>query len=255
MKIAIAAASLALASALVPAGSASAAISCVEILDHRGDETPYSENTLPAYESSFSQGFSVETDMARDASGGYVMVHDRSLARISNGTGYVDERTTTYIRSLTTDTGEPAQIPLVSEAFDLLNNYPAATMLIEIKPWGGWSVRQLQNLDAVATQYQVQDQVIWWSTNHTFLEKVESAMGADTTTAWKTSGLPSAAVVDPVDYVAVTPNVLTAAYIDSMHNSGTLVLARGTRPDEVAKMSTMGADLALTSDAERVPGC
>ena len=194
MKIAIAAASLALAGALVPAAPATAAISCVEILDHRGDQTPYSETTLPAYESSFRQGFSVETDLARDASGGYVMVHDRSLARISNGTGYVDARTTTYIRSLTTDTGEPSRIPLLSEAFNLLNNYPAATMLIEIKPWGGWSVRQLQSLDALATKFHVQDQVIWWSTNHTFLDKVEDAM-ADPTTAWKTSGTPSASTV------------------------------------------------------------
>ncbi len=59
---------------------------------HRGDCLFYPENTLPAFQSAFDKGATcIEIDIAMTSDNQLVVIHDPSVDRTSNGTGYVEQ--------------------------------------------------------------------------------------------------------------------------------------------------------------------
>lgn len=64
----------------------------VLVNSHRGYCHVYPENTLPAFEGALQEGtHSIEIDVAMTTDNEIVVIHDHSVDRTSNGTGYVEQ--------------------------------------------------------------------------------------------------------------------------------------------------------------------
>ena len=78
------------------------------ILAHRGGRAEQEENTLDAFKATYAAGcHAFETDIHITADGQYVIMHDATLQRMTNGTGRIEEVTSDYIRTLRTKGGRP----------------------------------------------------------------------------------------------------------------------------------------------------
>ena len=67
---------------------------------HRGDRKHYPENTMSAFRGALELGLdAIETDVRMTLDGHLVLIHDRSIARTTNGEGNVDEMTLEELRS------------------------------------------------------------------------------------------------------------------------------------------------------------
>lgn len=68
---------------------------------HRGDRRHFPENTMPAFRAMVDLGCdAVETDVRMTKDGHLVLIHDRSVARTTNGQGNIDEMTLAEVRAL-----------------------------------------------------------------------------------------------------------------------------------------------------------
>jgi len=95
------------------------------VISHRGANLEAPENTLPAFEKALAynvDGFENDVHMTKD--GVLVVVHDDTIDRTSNGTGYVCEMTFNELRAL--DFGSwfspefaGTKIPTLAEFFEL----------------------------------------------------------------------------------------------------------------------------------------
>lgn len=78
----------------------------VKFVSHRGywEEAP--ENTLPAYEKAIEKGFwGLEADICRTSDGVFILHHDDTVDRMTDGTGSIRNLTLDQIKAMTVDTG------------------------------------------------------------------------------------------------------------------------------------------------------
>ncbi len=93
---------------------------------HRGDRKHFPENTMSAFRASVELGLdAIETDVRMTKDCHLVLIHDRDVARTTNGCGNVDEMTLEELRAL--DAGfwkgpehVGQRIPTVEEFLDLI---------------------------------------------------------------------------------------------------------------------------------------
>lgn len=97
----------------------------IVVIAHRGEHLHHPENTLPAFQAAIDAGADYfELDVRTTSDGKFVIMHDSTLDRTTNGIGEVQSHTFDEIRSL--DAGakfSPAfagtKVPTLDEAFDL----------------------------------------------------------------------------------------------------------------------------------------
>lgn len=78
---------------------------------HRGFSGIAPENSIPSFEKAKEFGFAgVETDVVKTLDGEYVLMHDATVDRTTNGTGRVDSLTLEQIKDLNIDTGSNISI-------------------------------------------------------------------------------------------------------------------------------------------------
>lgn len=100
------------------------------IYAHRGWSSRYPENTLRAFAEAIALGVSgIELDIQLTRDGVPVVIHDRELARTTNGTGLVDEMSLSDLRTL--DAGAGERVPTLREVLDLVGE--SVQLDIEIK--------------------------------------------------------------------------------------------------------------------------
>lgn len=76
------------------------------IVAHRGLGLVYPENTLVGFEECGKAGlWGIETDLRRTSDGRYVLMHDETVDRTTNGTGLVVDLTLAQIKEFTIDSG------------------------------------------------------------------------------------------------------------------------------------------------------
>lgn len=81
--------------------SARGGISTVKMIAHRGFSVYAPENTIPAYYEAAKAGFyGAECDVQLTSDGKWVVIHDSSVDRTTNGTGNVNSLTLTQIKAL-----------------------------------------------------------------------------------------------------------------------------------------------------------
>lgn len=97
----------------------------IKVIAHRGEHLHHPENTLPAFQAAIDAGADYfELDVRTTSDGKFVLMHDSTLDRTTNGTGEVYKHTFAEIRAL--DAGikfSPAfagtKVPTLDEALDL----------------------------------------------------------------------------------------------------------------------------------------
>ena len=96
---------------------------CAEIVTiaHRGEHLNHPENSLPAIQGAIDAGVDfVELDVRTTSDGHLVLMHDRSVDRMTNGAGRVAQMTLDQIRELDLGVGFPGlQVPTFDEALEL----------------------------------------------------------------------------------------------------------------------------------------
>lgn len=113
----------------------------VKFAAHRGYMEKYPENTMVSYKAALEQAIDqVEIDLHMTKDGEIVMIHDHTVDRTTNGTGWVKDKTLEEIRAL--DAGifkgeqfKGEKIPLFTEYLDLMVNYPDIETNVEIKEY------------------------------------------------------------------------------------------------------------------------
>lgn len=130
---------------------------------HRGLSAEAPENTLAAIHKAGLHGcYGVEIDVQVTSDNEIILMHDSTVDRTTDGTGSVNELTSSYIESLNIDVGNyvdsyPTQkVPYLSEVLPLLNYYNLAPML-ELKET--WSDENLQDLIDMLYKSNLKDKV------------------------------------------------------------------------------------------------
>ncbi|MFD0716999.1 glycerophosphodiester phosphodiesterase family protein [Paenibacillus sp. GCM10027626] len=106
---------------------------------HRGYKSDYPENTLLAFAEALKLGVEMlEFDLHMTKDGTVVVIHDKTVDRTTNGTGAVSGFTLEEIKRLDAGSwfGKPfagLQIPTLAELCDLLAEYPAVLLNVEVK--------------------------------------------------------------------------------------------------------------------------
>lgn len=73
----------------------------IAVISHRGEHLAHPENTLPAFQAAIDAGADYfELDVRTTSDGRLVLMHDRTVDRMTNGTGPVRQMTFDQIRAL-----------------------------------------------------------------------------------------------------------------------------------------------------------
>ena len=112
--------------------------SCL-VAAHRGFKSHYPENTLLAFKEALHYSIDmIEFDIRITQDDKLVVIHDETVDRTTNGTGFVENLTFEQIRTLNANISFPSygkqDIPSVDELFMLMSEYPEVLLNIEIKP-------------------------------------------------------------------------------------------------------------------------
>lgn len=106
---------------------------------HRGNNTEYPENSLPAFQAA-RRHWGIETDIQVTSDGKWVVMHDATVDRTTNGTGTVASKTLAQFRALRIDTGsnlgalsDAEKIPPTLEEYLLICKQLNKIPVIEIK--------------------------------------------------------------------------------------------------------------------------
>lgn len=111
----------------------------VRYIAHRGYSSIAPENTIPAYVEAGKAGFwGAETDIQETSDGEFVLMHDTTVDRTTNGTGEVSSMTLSQVKELIVDGGNSIemypnlQVPTLKEFLSCCKEY-GMTPIIEIK--------------------------------------------------------------------------------------------------------------------------
>ena len=98
---------------------------------HRGASSQYPENTLLAFRKAIEIGVDyVEMDLHLTKDREIVVMHDETVDRTSNGTGFIWDQTLDELRKL--DVGQGERIPTLTEVVDLVRP-TSVRLLLELK--------------------------------------------------------------------------------------------------------------------------
>lgn len=101
------------------------------LMGHRGAKGELPENTLASIKHALDLGLKhIEIDIHKSKDGYLVVIHDETLDRTTNSTGFVSEQNLSDLKKL--DAGNNEQIPTLDEVILLIKNYNAH-LQIEIK--------------------------------------------------------------------------------------------------------------------------
>jgi glycerophosphoryl diester phosphodiesterase len=106
------------------------------IMAHRGNNVRCPENTLSAFRQALADGADIlETDLHQTADGRFVCIHDPTVDRTTDGSGYVAEMRLEEIKRLSAGKGQPAYrdecIPTLEEL--ALITPPNIALALELK--------------------------------------------------------------------------------------------------------------------------
>lgn len=102
----------------------------VLIYAHRGYSGKYPENTLSAFQAALPYADGIELDVQLTSDSRLVVIHDETVDRTTDGSGYVKDMTLRQLRLLRTESGE--RIPTLEEVLLLIKSSDV-TLNIELK--------------------------------------------------------------------------------------------------------------------------
>ncbi len=105
----------------------------VKVIAHRGAGFEAEENTVEGCRQSHSRGIlGYEVDVRRTKDGHLVLMHDKDVARTTDGSGSVEEMTLAEVRKLKTKTNGWA-VPTIEDLFTFFKDKPEVYLMLEMK--------------------------------------------------------------------------------------------------------------------------
>jgi glycerophosphoryl diester phosphodiesterase len=230
----------------------------MRIAAHMGLQNGYVEpdcvdNSNLAYENAGKHKlYMCESDVQETSDGAFIMMHDSTVDRTTNGTGTVSQMTLTQIRELylLRYNGEVSnqRVPTFEEYLVICKTY-GMIALCEIKSL--LQIQNIQNLDAIIKKYGMEKQLWYIASNP-----------ANASLMRTFTDIPIVALTNPSDSSAVQTlkllnnvcagidyNAITAQVVEDMHNSGIPVDAYTVNSKATADtLLSYGVDI-ITSDA------
>lgn len=150
------------------------------VIGHRGASADAPENTLAAFGLAAEQGAQgVEMDVRLAADGNVVVIHDKTVARTTGGTGAVADLTTAELQALDAGLGQP--VPTLDDVFQAFG--PALLYNVELKDY---SLRshglEIAVADRIAA-YHLENQVVVSSFNPLIVRRARRHLSRTTMTA------------------------------------------------------------------------
>ncbi len=147
------------------------------VVGHRGSSTKAPENTMASFRQAYYEGAdSIELDVSKTKDGKFVVMHDDSVDRTTNGTGAIKSLTLEEIQNLDAGTwngplhaGERA--PELGEVLDWAKDKIHVTIEVKRSTAADSSGAELIG---IIRDKNVSDQVSVMSFNHEFVERVEA---------------------------------------------------------------------------------
>ena len=170
----------------------------VQMVGHRGFSAVAPENTLASFRQAGEHGFwGAECDIQQTADGAWVIMHDNSVDRTTDGTGAVQEMSFAQIQALHIDAGNgldrfpDEKVPTLTEYLDLCKAY-GLHPVIEIK---SCPVEQMDDLARLLSAREEKENFVLISFNRDDLVRIKTLMPQNP--AWL---LTEAATQDDIDF-------------------------------------------------------
>lgn len=130
------------------------------LIAHAGLHTPsVSPNTMDAFEKAYQYGYkTIETDLRLTEDGHWVMMHDETVDRYTDGDGFVKNHTLAEIKALRVDHGQPGDVPQLEEVL-LFAKEKRINFILEVKTADA-SAGQLKELLALIQDHRLTHNVI-----------------------------------------------------------------------------------------------
>lgn len=139
------------------------------IYAHRGYSANYPENTLSAFEAALPYVDGIELDVQLSKDGRLVVIHDETVDRTTNGTGWVKDMTLQELRQLKIDGYE--RIPTLEEVLGLIER-SNVTLNIELKT-DQYAYPGIERLAWLAVdEFELGDRVVFSSFNRETLVRM-----------------------------------------------------------------------------------
>jgi glycerophosphoryl diester phosphodiesterase len=220
-------------------------------IGHRGAMGHEPENTLLSIRKAIALGVdAIEIDV-HNVENKLVVIHDRDLARTTNGTGYLEDNSFAYVRSL--DAGKGEQVPTLEEVLETVDRQ----VIINIELKGSNTARLVISLiqERIKAGWSYTDFVVS-SFDHDQLHQVK-AICPEITTGMLIYGLPWQYLTSAQELGAdlVIPNLdyVTSKLMESAHQQGLQVwVYTVNQPHDIKLMRALGADGIFTNYPERV---
>lgn len=217
------------------------------ILGHRGACSIAPENTCASFDAALSygvDGFEFDIQMSKD--GEPVVIHDDTLERTTNGTGFVDEYTAAELKRFTAGEyqGVAQQIMTFKEVLDHVDG--RCNLYIEIKNPAATHAVVEQLMQAVMHGNWRYEQLYILSFNHSELVKAKQ-LCADLRTCALIVGIPTslAKIAEDAGAWSINPAIdhITQELVDDAHARGLKVLAwTVNEPRYLARAQRYGVD-------------
>jgi len=228
------------------------------VIAHRGAAAEAPENSMEAFELGMRLGAdAIELDVRCSADGVLWVVHDATLDRTTDGTGFIAELTREEVEAARMSTG--AGIP---ELADVLKRYPGIEITIDVKDRDAAPqvVRLVHELDRVdETILYVED-----GTDDPAFRGYEGRRATSTAQALRLALSPNwLATAGPseIPEVVHTPleqrgvPIVTHAFVQRVRESGrSIQVWTIDDADTAGRLAAWGADGIITNDVRRMRG-
>lgn len=168
---------------------------------HRGFSGLYPENTMLAFEKALETGCEgIEFDVHLTADGQLVIIHDETLDRTTDGTGFVGQHTLAQLKALDASKGPhaahgPQKIPTLREYFELIRGRDILTN-IELKTGIFWYEGIEEKTLELIDEFGRRDSVLISSFNHYSILKIK-----ELAPEIKVAFLEESRLIDPAGYL------------------------------------------------------
>ena len=184
---------------------------------HRGASGYAPENTLDAFQKAVEMGADgIELDVQMTKDGKLVVIHDETIERVSNGTGWVKDYTYEELKKFNFNKTHPEyakeEIPTLEQVYRLMKP-TNLTINVEIKTGIVFYPEIEERVLELTERLDMSDRVIYSSFNHYTIRKIKELKPEA-----KTGMLYEDGIIDAVDYAC---DVVKA---DALHPSGYNVL-------------------------------
>ena len=200
----------------------------VKMIAHRGFSGYSPENTIPAFRLAGSNKYwGVECDVRETSDGKFVIMHDDTVDRMTNGTGSVSSKTLTQIKDLTIDSGNfikfnpTLRVPTLEEYLQICKEC-GLIPVIELK---SIKIASIPNFLDILNSHQVLDCCLIISFDKSILEAIRME-NEKVEIAYLSNTMTSADITycsEKRFHINVLHTAITKALIEEAHKKDVLV--------------------------------